>query len=796
METLRVTLRKFLKSPEEGKSFGFAMILYETKGSLIPAKMGGPLTVGMKENDWFVVRGEWRQSTYRGMTEDVFNAKRIIPDLPTTPQGVKELLARTFIIDKHGIDRQAIARFVDARGGDAARMIERDPNILLEMSSNQKRFGQAILLEWGRRNSGRQAVSLMESAGIGQKAIENVLEIFRDDAVKIIKANPYKIAWVPEIGFSNADKIGSILGIPQDDPRRVTAAVADAIGGNGSDGHTYTPLAEMSDHLRKNGIEPQAIKNLIKTRSATPAEEAGSINFDIVNGEAVAQNEAVVAAERKIAVEVARLLGRRPRGDHLRKIREVTASVLGQEKYSRFDDIQRAAVAMAAMEPISILTGGPGTGKSTVTEAIAEIAAALSAGPVVLLAPTGKAAVRLAEATKQPAKTVHRGLKAKMEAGRHRFELNSENPLPAGCFVVIDEASMLDAEVAASLLSALPPNGRILFAGDRFQLPSIGPGYVLGDMLSAKASNGMTIPSTELVNVYRTSRNSSIATGAAMLKNGELPALDNKIRGGLVMFEHRTPTIVDKVSSLIRGPIQRQLGLDPRQDVAILCPQAPGPAGTWEINARLSSELNPEGKAIEGIFRGQYDNPKMPLPRVGDRVMLTKNDPDRDVMNGDVGTLVDAYVKGGGGREKRMLKVAFDSGQVVDFPVARWRELILSYAMTGHKSQGSQYPLVIMPLTMAHAKMLERTLVYTEWTRAQDFLMLVGEREALELAAETVTATQRRTRLRSFIENTLVNVEPIRDAAPSPSPLPERRGGLRRARPAPVVQEELPALAP
>jgi exodeoxyribonuclease V alpha subunit len=576
----------------------------------------------------------------------------------------------------------------------------------------------------------------------------------------------------------------------------VTAAVADAIGGNGSDGHTYTPLAEMSDHLRKNGIEPQAIKNLIKTRSATPTEEAGSINFDIVNGEAVAQNEAVVAAERKIAVEVARLLGRRPRGDHLRKIREVTASVLGQEKYSRFDDIQRAAVAMAAMEPISILTGGPGTGKSTVTEAIAEIAAALSAGPVVLLAPTGKAAVRLAEATKQPAKTVHRGLKAKMEAGRHRFELNSENPLPAGCFVVIDEASMLDAEVAASLLSALPPNGRILFAGDRFQLPSIGPGYVLGDMLSAKASNGMTIPSTELVNVYRTSRNSSIATGAAMLKNGELPALDNKIRGGLVMFEHRTPTIVDKVSSLIRGPIQRQLGLDPRQDVAILCPQAPGPAGTWEINARLSSELNPEGKAIEGIFRGQYDNPKMPLPRVGDRVMLTKNDPDRDVMNGDVGTLVDAYVKGGGGREKRMLKVAFDSGQIVDFPVARWRELILSYAMTGHKSQGSQYPLVIMPLTMAHAKMLERTLVYTEWTRAQDFLMLVGEREALELAAETVTATQRRTRLRSFIENTLVNVEPIRDAAPAPSPLPERRGGLRRARPAPVVQEELPALAP
>lgn len=795
METLRVSLRKFLKKPEEGKSSGFATIVYETKDGLVHAKMGGPFTVGMKEGDWFIARGEWRSSTYRGMVEDVFNAKRIIPDLPTTVHGVREILERTFNADRHGIDRQSIAKFVSAYGAEAARKIERDPNLLLEMSSSPRKFGQAILVDWGRRNSGRQAVALMDAAGLSAKAIENVLEIYRDDAVKIIKANPYKIAWVPEVGFANADKIGTHIGIAADDPRRVSAAVADAIGDNGSEGHTYTPLAEMSDHLKKNGIEPQAIKNLIKVKGTAAEGDVDSVNFDIVNGEAVAQNEAIVAAERKIAVEVARLAARRPKAERLERIRTVTASVLSAEKFGKFDDIQKDAVKTAARESISVLTGGPGTGKSTVTEAIAEIAAATSDGPVILLAPTGKAARRLAEATGRPAQTVHRGLEAKMDGGKHTFGKTSENPLPAGCFVVVDEASMLDAEVAASLLSALPPDGRILFVGDRFQLPSIGPGYVLGDMLSAKAPNGMKIPSAELVNVYRTSRNSSIATGAAMLKNGEIPALDNKIRGGVVLFEHKTPLIVDKVSSLIRGPIQRQLGLDPKQDVTILCPQAPGPAGTWEINARLSSELNPDGRVIDGIFRGQYDNPKMPIPRIGDRVMLTKNDPDRDVMNGDVGTLVDAYVtKGNGGREKRMLKVAFDSGQVVDFPIARWRELILSYAMTGHKSQGSQYPLVIMPLTMSHAKMLERTLVYTEWTRAQDFLMLVGEREALELAAETVTATQRRTRLRGFLENTLANVEPVREAAP-PSPSPTRRlGGFRRRMP--LINEEMSSPAP
>jgi exodeoxyribonuclease V alpha subunit len=757
--------------------------------------MGGPFTTSMKVGDWFVAHGDWGTSQRQGQIEDIFRAKKLVPDLPMTAEGAEELLLTTFTSRDHGIDRAAITRFVKARGDQSARLIEKDPKILLEMSADTKRFGQAILLQWGRRNSGRQAVSLMEAAGINPKAIEKVLETYRDDAVKVITANPYKIAWIKDIGFANADKIGKILGVAKDDPRRVTAAVSDAISGSGGDGHTYTPLSDMSDQLQKNGIEPQAIANLIKARKADPSKSEGEINFDIVNGTAVAQNEAVVAAERRVAVEIAKILGRRPRGDFLRKIKEVTAAVLSQEKFSRFDEIQRAAVEMAAREPLSVLTGGPGTGKSTVTEAIAEIAAALNTGPVILLAPTGKAAVRLAEATKRPAKTIHRELKAKMDGGPNRFEKNAENPLPAGCFVIIDEASMLDAEIAASLLAALPLDGRILIVGDRFQLPSIGPGYVLGDMLAAKASNGATIPATELINVYRTSRNSSIATGAAMIKNGEIPALDNKIRGGLVLFEHRTPAIVDHVSSLIRGPIQRQLGLDPRRDVTILCPQGPNTAGTWEINARLSAEINPEGKAIEGIFRNQYDNPKQPMPRVGDRVMLTKNDAERDVMNGDVGTLVDAYVKPGGGREKRMLKVAFDSGQVVDFPISKWRELILSYAMTGHKSQGSQYPLVIMPLTMAHAKMLERTLIYTEWTRAQDFLMLVGEREALELAVQTVTATQRRTRLRSFIENTLVNVEPVRKDEPPSAPVPERRGGLRR-RPTPAPVEEEPALAP
>lgn len=789
-------MRSFLKPPEEGKASGFAMVLYETSTGLIPAKIGGPFTAGFRPGDWFVAKGDWRESMHRGRPEETFRAFSIRPDLPSTPQGVQELIVRTFDKEHHGIETAAVEAFVRRHGGEVARRIEREPRLLLEMCTDPARFAGAILRDWGRRNSGRIAISLMDASGFSPRAVETVIEAFRDDAISVIRANPYQFIGMSDVTFDQTDALGRQVGIASDDPRRITAAVEDAIStvSSGS-GHTFTPLNEMSEILRGRGIEPQALRSMIQTGRGAAGE--GRVSFDLVDGLAIAQHAPLADAERAISVGVSRMVARGLPDDRREWIERVTRDVLSRDKFARFDDIQRAAVVTSATGSFAILTGGPGTGKSTVTEAIAEIAAATSPGPVILLAPTGKAASRLAETTGRQTSTVHTGLKARFEGGRFVFGRNGDNPFPAGCFVVVDEASMLDVETTAALIAAMPPDGRLLLVGDRFQLPSVGAGFVLGDLLSARAANGMAVPSSELINVYRSDRNGSIAKGAVMIKNGEVPMLDNKVRGGLVLFEHKTPMIVDRISGLVRGAIQRQLHLDPMKDVGILSPQAPGPAGTWELNQRMSAELNPSGARIDGIARGPADDPRMPLPRIGDRVMLTRNDPDQEVMNGDVGTLVDAFsARGPGGRDRRMLKVAFDSGRIVDFPLTRWRELIPAYAITGHKSQGSQYPLVIMPLTMAHARMLERTLIYTQWTRAQDYLMLVGEREALELAVETVTATQRRTRLRGLLEQAFMNLAPGPRATSSSAPRrPTRSIGLRAA-PRPQEIESAPAPSP
>jgi len=804
METLRGTIREFKVAPDQKRSWGIAVVQYETPEGLTPGVFKGTFHAGMKPGDWFLAKGIWEEGIFRERKEITFNSRSIKPDLPVTPQGVRELLARTFTTDGHGIDPKAIAGFVERHGGEAAKMVERDPKMLFEMCADPARFGQAILRDWGRRNSGRLAANIMETAGLPPRAVESVLEAFRDDAINVLRDNPYRLATLPDVGFALADKVGQQMGVPADDQRRVAAAVADAIGGTGGDGHTYTPLSDMSEPLRKHGVDAPAIKKLIQANQG--GSQAG-VKFDIVEGSIIAQREALCEAEQAIASRIAAMVGRRLPPDYAAHIDQVTRRILSKDKYSRLDDIQKNAVAASARESIAILTGGPGTGKSTVSEAIADIAEATSKGPLILMAPTGKAARRLKETTGREAQTVHRALGALMEGGKNVFTRNRNNPLDAGCFVVVDESSMLDVETAAALLDALPPDGRLLLVGDRFQLPSVGPGYVLGDMLAARAADGTKVQSSELINVYRQGKNSAIAKGAALFKNGEVPPLDNLIRGGVVLYEHKTPMIVDRIASLMKGPIQKQLGFNPLMDVAVLCPQAPGAAGTWEINSRLSAELNPYGARIEGVAHGPYDDRRMPLPRVGDRVMLTKNDPENEVMNGDVGTLVDTFVKQRGGREQRMLKVAFDSGEVVDFPATRWRELIPAYAITGHKSQGSQYPLVIMPLTMQHAKMLERTLVYTEWTRAQDMLMLVGEREALELAAETVTGTMRRTRLRGLLESAL---EGKRPEIPAPSPYPAsparparrglayRAGGTQQdeARPAPEAPPGPPAQRP
>lgn len=784
MDVIRGIVDRVLSRNEQtGRSF--LIIRHETPAGLVEAKLGA-FTVDLEQGDFFVARGDWAENVWKGKKEAVFNATKVRPDAPQTKAGAKAFLKAIFSPEKHGISGGAIDAAVDRMGDAAIVQFDRNPDGLTSLSSEPGRYRSAIFTDWGRRSSNRQAVSIMEGARLAPHVIDRVLDAFRDSVFQVISEDPYRLARVPKVGFEAADKVGKQMNIPADDARRIQAALMDALARNSEAGHTYMQVARLIEEVgQKISVDKATIQAFLQSMLQ---EERRQIVVDRKDGVLVAQLQEHFFAEAFVAKGIVSLLasGRRNAAG---QVEAAAREVMKREKFARFDDVQARAIRMAVEQPVSILTGGPGTGKSTVTEAIVEVADRLGEKVIYLAAPTGKAANRLEEATGRDATTVHRLLRAREDprTGGSVFMVNRDNPLPEGAFVIVDETSMLDVDTMAAVVDAMPRNGRLLMVGDKNQLPSVGAGAVLADMMKAKLDAGRVIPVTELVNVYRQKKNSAIATGAREIQAAEVPYADATLRGGLAFFEHLTGEITEKVRALVTGPLRKQLNLNPFRDIAVLCPQAPGPAGTWEINRRLSAELNAGGRPIEGVAHASYDDPAMPLPRIGDRVMLTENDDENDVMNGDTGIIRDAVRKTVGGKEKTYIRVEFDCGVTVDYPVTKWRSLILAYASTVHKSQGSQYQAVILPLTMAHEGMLDRTLLYTGWTRAQSVLILVGEREALETAVSSTRMAQRDTRLDDYLVRT------AREARLEPFPIEEDEPAPRR--PVPVTPFQRPAAA-
>jgi exodeoxyribonuclease V alpha subunit len=393
-------------------------------------------------------------------------------------------------------------------------------------------------------------------------------------------------------------------------------------------------------------------------------------------------------------------------------------------------------------------------------------------GDLILCAPTGKAARRLAETTKREADTIHRILQADAEGN---FKYNAANRLPDGCFVLVDEASMLDTKLTCALLEALPDNGRILFVGDKDQLPSVDIGYVLGDMLTATAANDNVVPSSELTQVFRSAGDTMIATYAKEIKEGTFePEILQKAMGpaGVSFFRMTRDKIALQVDHTFRV-LSAQLKLDPMKDIAILCPQRAGQGGTHQINALIQANHNPTGAPIKEFHRIPGMDPEEPIPRVNDRIIIKRNDNELKIRNGDVGVITEYLPESG--KVGAKLKIQLESGKFVTIPAKQSPHLItLAYAITGHKSQGSQYACVIMPMSLDHERMLGRTLTYTEWTRAKRFVIIVGEEQAFRHSIENVSASDRKTLLKTHIERELGRLPqltrrqaPIASGAPS-----------------------------
>lgn len=744
METIRGIVTRILKdNPDSGRVF--MTVQYESGEGLAVAKVGA-FARNIRPGDSFVADGEWKSNTFRGKEEEIFEGKQLRPDMPTTKAGMERFLSSIFTNAKHGITPDDVAAFIEKHGVETIKKAVDTPSILLHMSRRPKECEKEILAEWESRTKGRRAISLMESSGLEQRIIERVLDAWGDLSMGRLKENPYSAVYIPRVGFGNADKVGRHLGIELLDERRLSAAIIEVLRKHQDKGSTKVSALELLDGIGDvDGIDITAINGFLADTMASRHPK-----FSVLKdgSDFYASLHKHFLSETTIAQRLAALLtkGRR---NQLGIVQKAADRIFQRKDYKKFDAVQRAAVLMAASEPVSIITGGPGTGKSTVMAAVAELIEELDGPTLFLAAPTGKASKRLNETTERPTQTVHKLLQAKnaTKSGSSTFTLNAQNPLPPGSVVVIDESSMNDSEVSAAVLSALANDGRIIFVGDIDQLPSVGPGAVLRDFLESRADGKQVVPSVRLINVYRQAEDSGIATGAAEIRQGIIPEVSSQNVGGVSFEDMDTSAIVDRIEQLVCKELPKQ-GYDPLKDIAVLVPQAPGAAGTWEINRRLSARLNPNGAQIPGVFRKQDDDNRMPLPRVGDRVMLTENDSDRDVMNGDVGFIT------GTGRTatgRPTIRIKFDCGVTAEYPASRWRNIILAYAGTIHKSQGSQYPVVIMPFASSHARMQERTLTYTGWTRAQKRLMLLGERDAFERSIETYRGNDRNTLLSSFL---------------------------------------------
>lgn len=726
---------------------------YEVGSEMVEGRGWITSSTPPEPGDCFSASGDWDSVEFRGRKEDHFKARSFRADIPGTRACLERFLVSNFAKEEYGIDTASLQRLSGTFGAGTLSVLLNKPALLCSMSTAP----DEVLARWERKTRVGKASLLLNGHGWNEAEIDVVVRRYGEETYDLLQDNPYVAARVPQIGFHKADQLALSMGISPEDRRRIDEAILSAISKHAAEGSTCSTVGAICRDL-PDGIfgncppeeKEEICADYLKSRGAMLGA------FQVISmpgGEILCSTRDAARVAARATWSICEMLGSGRRHE-LRDVDRACEQLFAPGgKYERLDDVQRSAVRMAATEPFCLLGGGPGVGKTTVMEAVADVLELLGEKTILLAAPFGKASKRLSETTGRKATTVHRLLGAEgVVDGKAVFRHGPENPLPAGCCVVIDETSTQDEAIWVALLAALPADGRIVFVGDPEQLPSVGPGAVLRDMIQASTING-GIPMTYLTEVYRSGKDSGIALGAAEIRTGKVPEITKAGENGVSFTDCDQNAITRLVVEEVRR--MKASGLDPIKDLAVLCPQAPGPAGTWELNTALARLLNPGRKPITGVMHGPFDNRKMPVPHVGDRVMLTENETKTNLMNGDIGTVV---------RETRMpdgkpgFTVRYDDGVVKDYASRDWRSLILAYAGTIHKYQGSQAHTVIMPVCEAHSRMLDRPILYTGWTRAQKSLKLIGSRRAFEQAVVMGEKLRRETMLERVLPHHVLSL--------------------------------------
>jgi exodeoxyribonuclease V alpha subunit len=729
LETLEGTVERLTFADP---SSHYAVVRLKVKGRRQPATVVGPLAA-VKEGEQLHLKGRYEVHPKWG---EQFRVVWWYAVLPATVAGIEKYLASGLI---KGIGPELAQRLVAHFGLETLTIIDDHPERLVEVSGIGPKKMAQIRRDWKTQKAAREVLVALQGLGVGFSMATKIYQQYGDQAVEVATTNPYQLVLdINGLGFLTADRLASSLNLDPLTPARLAAGLLHVIDTMSGEGHVYVPeelLLKRAEELLQapRTSDPQALSpklhSSLQRALESLAQEGRVVLPELPGGRAVYKRPAWVA-ETGVAQTLGRLLtapgGQPPLHleDLINRVQQDRGLTLGPE--------QSAALAAALKDKVLIITGGPGTGKTTIVSCILDLYQGLGAR-VLLMAPTGRAAKRLSETTGLGASTIHRALEFTPQTGG--FRRTPADPLKAEV-VVVDETSMVDIYLMYHLLRAIPVNARLILVGDAHQLPAVGPGNILKDLMDSGV-----IQVVRLTQIYRQAKASLIVVNAHRINQGAYPILPQELgKGDFVFLELEDPEALKaRLLDLVSEEVPRRFGLDPLRDIQVITPMHRGAVGIQTLNLELQERLNPRSERWSWGGR---------LYRRGDKVMQLRNNYYKEVFNGDIGQVCGFLAPTG------QLQVDFD-GRVLTYDASEREELTLAYAVTVHKAQGSEFPAVLLVLTTHHFMMLQRNLLYTALTRGRRLVVILGTKRAIGMAIRNDRPIRRFTHLAARLRDVL-----------------------------------------